>query len=72
MCNQLFTDYLTEELGMAETRALSLTNAIGDVHSSIGCMDTYNLGIMRKRFPELMELVAFFADHHYMYNDYRN
>ena len=71
MSNQLFTDYLTEELGMADTRAMSLTDALGQVHSSIGAMDNFNRGIMRKHFPDLMELVAKYADHDYMLDDYR-
>lgn len=71
MSNQLFTDYLTEELGMADTRAMSLSEALGQVHSSIGAMDNFNRGIMRKHFPDLMELVAKYADHDYMLDDYR-
>ena len=69
--NSLFIDYLTNELGMADTRAMSLTDALGQVHSSIGAMDNFNRGIMRKHFPDLMELVAKYADHDYMLDDYR-
>lgn len=69
--NSLFIDYLTNELGMADTRAMSLTEALGQVHSSIGAMDNFNRGIMRKHFPDLMELVAKYADHDYMLDDYR-
>ena len=69
--NLLFIDYLTNELGMADTRAMSLTEALGQVHSSIGAMDNFNRGIMRKHFPDLMELVAKYADHDYMLDDYR-
>lgn len=72
MSNQLFTDYLVEELGMAGTRALSLTEALGHVHSSIGAMDNFNRGIMRKHFPDLMELVATYADHDYMLDNYKD
>ena len=69
--NLLFIDYLTNELGMADTRAMSLTDALGQVHSSIGAMDNFNRGIMRKHFPDLMERVAKYADHDYMLDDYR-
>ena len=69
--NLLFIDYLTNELGMADTRAMSLTEALGQVHSSIGAMDNFNRGIMRKHFPDLMELVAKYADHDYMLDNYK-
>lgn len=69
--NSLFIDYLTNELGMADTRAMSLTEALGQVHSSIGAMDNFNRGIMRKHFPDLMELVAKYADHDYMLDNYK-
>lgn len=69
--NLLFIDYLTNELGMADTRAMSLTEALGQVHSSIGAMDNFNRGIMRKHFPDLMELVAKYADYDHMLDDYR-
>ena len=69
--NSLFIDYLTIELGMADTRAMSLTEALGQVHSSIGAMDNFNRGIMRKHFPDLMELVAKYADHDYMLDNYK-
>ena len=69
--NSLFIDYLTNELGMADTRAMSLTDALGQVHSSIGAMDNFNRGIMRKHFPDLMELVAKYADHDYMLDNYK-
>ena len=69
--NLLFIDYLTNELGMADTRAMSLTDALGQVHSSIGAMDNFNRGIMRKHFPDLMELVAKYADHDYMLDNYK-
>ena len=56
---------------MADTRAMSLTEALGQVHSSIGAMDNFNRGIMRKHFPDLMELVAKYADHDYMLDNYK-
>ena len=52
-------------------RAMSLTEALGQVHSSIGAMDNFNRGIMRKHFPDLMELVAKYADHDYMLDNYK-
>ena len=67
----LCIDYRTNELGMADTRAMSLTEALGQVHSSIGAMDNFNRGIMRKHFPDLMELVAKYADHDYMLDNYK-
>jgi RNA processing factor Prp31 len=69
--NSLFLDYLTNELGMADTRAMSLTNVIDDLHSNIGRMDNRNRNIMRKNFPDLMNLVATFADYSPMLDDYR-
>ena len=69
--NSLFIDYLTNELGMADTRAMSLTEAIDELHSNIGRMDNRNRNIMRKHFPDLMELVAKYADHDYMLDNYK-
>ena len=70
--NSLFIDYLTNELGMADTRAMSLTDAIDELHSNIGRMDNRNRNIMRKNFPDLMNLVANYAGYDHMLDDYRN
>jgi hypothetical protein len=69
--NTYFTDYLINELGMADTRAKSLTDAINELHTSVGRMDNRNRNIMRKNFPDLMNLVATFADYSPMLDDYR-
>jgi hypothetical protein len=70
--NTYFTDYLINELGMADTRAKSLTDAINELHTSVGRMDNRNRNIMRKNFPDLMNLVATYADYDHMLDDYRN
>ncbi len=70
MINQ-YTPYLTNELGMADTRARDLTDAMNDLHKSIAKMDQHNLRIMWTIFTGLMESVAVFADKNPGLNDFR-
>ena len=69
--NQLFTDHLIE-LGFADTRAASLNEAIGILHSSIGYMDLNNRALFKSKFPDAMELVSIYGDCSYLCDNYRD
>lgn len=70
MINQ-YIPYLTNELGMADTRARDFTDAMNDLHRSIAKMDAHNLRLMWNVFTGLMESVAEFADKNPGLNDFR-
>ena len=64
--------HLVRELGLAQTRAASLADAMDSLHSSIGQMDSAHLKAMWRWMPGVMEAVAEYADHNPGLNNYRN
>ena len=57
MSNTLYSKFL-QDLGLPESRANSLDRAMGEVHRSISQLDSYNLEIVKREFPQLVREAA--------------
>jgi len=51
-----------EEIGLADTRILSIVEASKKMHRAICDLDDYNLAIMKENFPELVSTATRFAE----------
>ncbi len=69
--NSKYKTYLTDDLGMTDTRADEFDQIIGELHRSIAKMDAHNLRLMWTAFDGLMNNVAEYADNNSGLNDFR-
>lgn len=51
-----------EEIGMADTRAASLAEAVDILHRSVSQMDEYNLAVLRAAYPGIFEILDHYGE----------
>jgi len=52
---------LVEDHGLAETRARSLGQAMGEIHKAVCHLDDHNLNIIRRNYPEIIYVADYYA-----------